>query len=128
MSGNVSIKNGNGNVIDLQNPDTNTSDKTIDVSDLENRLGKDQTPQELFSSRTSGVIYTNNTDKPILVSVVHNSSAVRTDALQISSDGITWIDFGRATTANSMRSTCIVPAGYMYRAFNIQTSWSELRD
>ena len=50
MAGELRIKNANGKVITLQNPDTNVSDKTLDVSSID----------DTFNSKVSKVASTDN--------------------------------------------------------------------
>ena len=95
-------------------------------------LGVGQTWQDMTSVRVLGATYTNNTTRPIFVSILTKGSASLTDGLSIYVDDALVISLANFGENTHNQTTCIVPAGSTYRAsatsaaLNV-TMWSELR-
>lgn len=109
----------------------------IDIDTLEEKvgsgvLGVDQEWDEYISERSSNVIYTNSTDRPIAISVYVD--AVTYAHFDIAVDNIrVFHNINRSTTSYSLRNTgtAIVPAGSIYKVScgsgTSLLSWKELR-
>lgn len=94
-------------------------------------FGVDQTWQDVLSSRFSGVVYTNTTDRPIMLSVVvQNTGAV---IANIEVDGDVVINVIDRYTASSIAPSMVtvVPPGSTYEVTvsnGTLSAWKELRD
>lgn len=91
---------------------------------LANALGWGQAWQS--PARAAVTIYTNDTSRPIMVSIGISSAAGR--YVQVSPDGVTWINVGY-TLSLYAAAQFIVPVGWRYRINGTGTVawWSELR-
>ena len=91
---------------------------------LANALGWSQTWQS--PARAASTVYTNDTSRPIMVSLGLSSSTAR--YVQVSPDGVTWINVGY-TQALYAAAQFVVPVGWRYRINGSGTIgwWSELR-
>ena len=91
---------------------------------LANALGWGQTWQAV--GRAANTIYTNDTSRPIMVSLGLSSSTER--YVQVSPDGVTWINVGY-TQLRFAAAQFVVPVGWRYRINGTGTVdwWSELR-
>ena len=76
-------------------------------------------------SRSAGVIYTNDTNKPIEVTIQRYDGG----NFQTSPDGITWTNRGGVATGYMSVSTYTIPVGWSYRLQTPATIflWTELR-
>ncbi|CAM3066792.1 tail fiber like-protein [Vibrio fluvialis] len=87
----------------------------------------DQSWGDYTSSRLSGVTYTNNTTRPIMVSITSNEDAATSGMIKV--DGLAIAVFG--DSAGDVATTSfIVPSGSTYSVVfnaNATTIWSELR-
>lgn len=98
----------------------------------EKMLGVGQTWQDMTLVRVLGETYTNNTTRPIFVSILVKGSASSADGLSIHVDDALVISLANFGENAHSQTTCIVPAGSTYRAsatsapLNV-TMWSELR-
>lgn len=94
-----------------------------------NALGIDQTWQNVTSSRSSGITYTNNTGRPIQISIcVKDSGSVSPFSLIIG--GVTVFSVDDFIVNQYISLDKIIPNGVTYRAntgSNIISNWSELR-
>jgi hypothetical protein len=106
------------------------TDLTITAAQLKRLVAEqNRTWQNVTSSRASGVVYTNDTDADIVISVTIETLAC---ALTILVDGLT-ISLGRlGNVASENRVTCYVhvPFGSTYQAnanSGNLTGWRELR-
>lgn len=92
-----------------------------------NSIGVGQTWQDVRASRTAGTTYQNTTGKPIMVSLQMGSTTGR--KFQVSSDGATWVDISRSSSASYVEGSAIVPNNHYYRIDGSITvnEWSELR-
>lgn len=93
---------------------------------LANDLGWGQTWQTPAPARAAVTIYTNDTARPIMVSLGISSATGR--YVQVSPDGVTWINVGY-TLSLYAAAQFIVPVGWRYRINGTGTIawWSELR-
>jgi hypothetical protein len=91
------------------------------------QIGVGQTWQDVRASRSAGVTYTNNTNKPILVSVYGGASAGGGFSLII--DGITINSSFEDDSSDSTALQGIVPSGSTYGVLwpNGVYAWFELR-
>ena len=95
-------------------------------------FGVGQTWQDVTSSRSSGVTYTNSTGKPIMISVIATGRDAAVTIYVGSVLVATQTDIYDGPSNASTGST-IVPAGATYRAISTNkygvnvTSWAELR-
>jgi hypothetical protein len=91
---------------------------------LANALGWGQTWQAVV--RAANTIYTNDTSRPIMVSLGLSSSTAR--YVQVSPDGLSWINVGY-TQSLYAAAQFVVPVGWRYRINGSGTVgwWSELR-
>lgn len=91
---------------------------------LANALGWGQTWQSPV--RSAITIYTNDTSRPIMVSLGISASTAR--YVQVSPDGVTWFNVGY-TVALYGAAQFVVPVGWRYRINGSGTIgwWSELR-
>ena len=95
-------------------------------------LGYGQTWQDVTSSRSSGSTYTNNTGKPIMISIIATG---RDATVQIYIDSLLVAKQTDIYDGQSNASTCstIVPPGSTYRVISANkwgtsiSSWAELR-
>lgn len=92
-------------------------------------IGTSQTWQNVLANRAPGVVYTNNTNAPIMVSIVGRGTSESTPArFQVGSVNVS--ELGASSTAPINRPmSVIVPAGATYTLTTPVTliSWSELR-
>ena len=88
-------------------------------------LGWNQTPQAFFGpSRVVGTTYTNETGRPILVSVVGFDILLQSRA----NNTATWINWSAPVGNSRQHQAVIVPNGQQYRvASGSYEQWSELR-
>ena len=85
-----------------------------------NTIGTGQTWQVVTGSRTSGVTYTNDTGKSIMVSIQSQAGAsFAVNGVVAASSGI--------NDANNYLAA-VVPSGATYSAAGSISRWSELRD
>lgn len=91
-------------------------------------IGVGQTWQNMTSSRSPGVAYTNTTGRPIMVNITFNPTG------STASVSVAGIQVGATTTvagySNYQTISFIVPAGNSYQSSNIAGSivyWAELR-
>jgi hypothetical protein len=118
FAGNISATNLSG---------TNTGDQTL------NEIGVGQTWQNVKSSRSLGINYTNSTGKPISVSVssVGNASTI---GLKLIVDGVSVVENFVSSTGSGQKYvivSAIVPNGAVYKVNQINSvyigEWAELR-
>lgn len=97
---------------------------SIEQHMLANALGWGQAWQS--PARAAVTIYTNDTARPIMVSIGISSATGR--YVQVSSDGVTWFNVGY-TVALYGAAQFVVPVGWRYRINGTATIgwWSELR-
>ena len=113
---NVSISNASGVVA--------TSQFSGLFASSEQQIGVGQTWQNVYSSRSSNVIYQNTTGRPIVVSC---STSALVSSLRVSANGSVYTD--AATRGNSSKEA-IVPHGHYYFLYNDNNNighWTELR-
>ena len=113
FSGNISAPNLSG---------TNTGDQTL------SEIGVGQTWQDVTSSRSSGVTYTNNTGKPITaaVNIIDSGGGHPVTAFV----GATIVIYNGDVEGWGASFTFIIPAGSTYKcdySTNPLHSWVELR-
>lgn len=86
-------------------------------------IGQGQTWQNLAASRVGGTTYTNNTGRPIVVSILPSGDGIRT--LQVNGVTLGYSD-GAGLDTSFM---AVVPNGatYLYTAGAGFTIWAELR-
>lgn len=104
-------------------------DSKLNASDA---LGIGQTWQDFTGSRSSGVTYTNNTGKPIMISVIATGRdatvTIYVGSVLVARQTDIFDSAGNASTGST-----IVPAGATYRVISTNkygvnvTSWAELR-
>ncbi len=95
-------------------------------------LGVGQTWQNVNGSRTEGVTYTNDTGRPIQISLRWRSSTSNDRRFEVSHDnGATWKDIATSNQASGPPTTInpVIPAGAKYRVNNDLNvkDWWELR-
>ena len=128
------IYNGSGFIVD--NLTTNDSAKALSATQgkvlNDQAFGVDQTWQDFTGSRSSGVTYTNNTGKPIMISVIATGRDATVTIYVGSVLVATQTDIYDGTS-NASTGSAIVPAGATYRVISTNkygvsvTSWAELR-
>lgn len=96
-----------------------------------NLIGVAQSWQGVLANREFGVIYTNNTGRPIMVAVSGDTAGTPSD-MQVSANGTTWFNVGRFGEAGQLEASVstIVPNGHRYRIVGGGLSfnhWTELR-
>ena len=95
-------------------------------------FGVGQTWQDVTSSRSSGVTYTNNTGKPIMISVIATGRDA-TVTIYVGSVLVATQTDIFDSTGNASTGSTIVPAGATYMVISVNkygvsvTSWAELR-
>ena len=90
-------------------------------------LGVNQTWQDMTSQRSKGINYTNNTGRPIAVSIRCNSQ--EKDYFIYIND-VKIVSFDNASTAGNLSMFSIIPAGSAYRmetTLGSPNAWMELR-
>lgn len=92
-------------------------------------LGVGQSWQNMIGSRTGGVSYQNTTGKPIMVAVKLNNPGGGGHYVQVSADGVTWVNVASISQNEYDCTSFIVPASHHYRttAAGDVALWSELR-
>ena len=91
-------------------------------------LGQGQTWQDVTDSRGVGIVYTNDTGKPIQISISITGSGGGYDAIQVSEDGIDFVIAGGGNPgAYNMPNQVIIPDKHMYKTIDAFVIWSELR-
>jgi hypothetical protein len=111
----------------LRNDGTNVLES--DLSGRDDGFGVNQTWQNVTSSRSLGVTYTNTTGKPIMVYIFFRDSDDNGTPTSFLIDGVQFVSSGGSGMKNTMLSF-IVPNGNTY---SIQTTnasfynWNELR-
>ncbi len=103
----------------------------VDTS-IVNGIGVGQTWQDVSASRTHDTTYQNTTGMPIMVSIEYTNSNV---ALEVSTDGSTWIVVGHVytgSTSTGVAAVTIVPNNHYYRihwvgSLGAKRVWAELR-
>lgn len=99
-------------------------------------IGKGQTWQDVLASRAVATDYTNNTGKPIFVSVGIEAAGADNapTRAQLLVDGVTVMDFGMSVSGTNREygaASAVVPAGSVYRLNWIVVgtlyTWAELR-
>ena len=97
-------------------------------------LGVDQSWKDVKNERATGIIYRNNTDKPIFVIVGLYRSGTNPISLQFEVDGVTGIgriDYNDSSGSVIGNVSVIVPAGSNYKAVanngSTLNNWHELR-
>ena len=132
MSAKLNIKSTGGGSVSLQVDDTLATDEIVIVQDP---IGVNQTWQNMTASRIFGTDYTNDTGRPIYVSIdfgTANATEVNT-SLRIQIDGLTITEPRLLINQYStLVAYLIVPAGSIYNATGIQgvatlDLWRELR-
>ncbi len=126
MASAILLTNANGNPVTLENPDTNTETRTIDVSTLGAQIGVGQTWQDVTASRSNGVTYTNNTSLPIMFLISVGASDIN---YQLLVDGSIVTEHDGSGNPSPSQAGVIVPAGSTYSIANLSNlvRWSELR-
>jgi hypothetical protein len=91
------------------------------------QIGVGQTWQDVRASRSAGVTYTNNTNKPILVSVYGGASTK--DGFSLIIDGLRVDNAWESSSSDASALQGIVPSGSTYIVYwsNGVYSWYELR-
>jgi len=93
-------------------------------------IGDGQSWQDVLSSRSAGVTYTNNTGKPIIVAIYTARVSAGTTCF-IDVDGLRICGYRNSDNNESVAASqnCIVPNGSTYVVnFNVTLdSWKELR-
>ena len=95
-------------------------------------LGVGQTWQDFTGSRSSGVTYTNNTGKPIMISVIATGRDAKV-TIYVGYVLVVMQTDTYDTTSNTSTGSTIVPAGATYTVISANkwgvnvTSWAELR-
>jgi hypothetical protein len=87
-------------------------------------VGVLQTWQDVSGSRTAGTAYQNTTGKAISVAV-HLGTG--TTYLQVSSDGVTYLDIASGNASTTTFASAIVPNNHYYKVVGSYTRWHELR-
>ena len=125
------IYNGSGFIVD--NLTTNDSAKALSASQgkvlNDKMLGVDQTWQDVTSSRSSAATYTNNTSKPIQISIVIRDSGV-VSPISLNISGVLVFSISDFNVAQYISLDKIIPAGAAYTlnaGNNPIVTWSELR-
>lgn len=93
-------------------------------------IGVNQSLTDVTTLRQSNVVYTNSTNKPIVVFIsMDQATSVSADCHQIRENvSSSWIVVGAKSTTALTNVSYIVPAGYQYRCQRSDIiSWSELR-
>ena len=115
-----------------------TADRTITFPDVSGQvaltsevIGIGQTWQNMTASRVAGTTYTNNTGKPIMVSVDAFLSSASV-SMNVFVDGHAFISYSRSVSSYSTDSVIvIVPNGSTYSVLTTNVSsitrWLELR-
>lgn len=85
----------------------------------EEQIGVGQAWQDLTSQRAAGVTYTNNTGKPIEISITSSSNT----SIDIEVGGVSFSGVGGQSSAMAI----IVPNGVTYRSISTFLEWRELR-
>ena len=88
-------------------------------------LGVGQTWQDVTSSRSAGVTYINNTQKPIMVIVTRSTVTNFTAYFTVNGIDLIWGHAGEQTGVADGFSI-IIPVGTTYKC-NIFSTWAELR-
>ena len=117
-----------GDLVLKGNPTSNLMAATKQYADTGDakQIGVGQTWQDLTASRTFNVVYTNNTGRPIMISMCHNSD--RSGWFYVSPNGSTWITVGTTRiSGDGSPVTIIVPAGWRYKTDGGVNNWAELR-
>jgi len=113
---------------------TNTSaiqTNASDIAAMQDPIGVFQTWQDMMSSRASGIIYTNDTGRPIMVSV-SNTGQPTEGYLTFYIEGVAVAKNGSASVASGAfygSVQFIIPAGNTYQcnAVGAIQQWAELR-
>lgn len=97
-----------------------------------NAIGAGQTWQDVSASRTGGTTYQNTETVPIEVAITGRNSDNPEIAVQVSSNGSSWIKVGTLPGSGSQSNgaSFIVPANWYYRVNGTMGSgytWAELR-
>jgi hypothetical protein len=87
-------------------------------------VGVLQTWQDVSGLRTAGTAYQNTTGKAISVAV-HLGTG--TTYLQVSSDGVTYLDIASGNASTTTFASAIVPNNHYYKVVGSYTRWHELR-
>jgi ABC-type Fe3+ transport system substrate-binding protein len=105
-----------------------------DNFDTANLLGKDQSWQDLTSSRAIGTTYTNATGRPIQVNfftVLTATLASPTAAFEINGVTVGWYRGSGASANMPCNLSFVIPNGATYRGLTASgvglVGWSELR-
>jgi hypothetical protein len=133
-SNNVILGNGTSGVTGVA-PSTSgnvlTSNGTTwqSVAPPNNSIGVGQTWQNLTSSRSPGITYTNTTGKPIMVIVMSQGSNPYGASSEIIVDGIQVMVSVNYNPSDQNAVTAIVPNGSTYSANSswVYNGWRELR-
>ena len=103
-------------------------DKDMTVAGTNDVIGVGQTWQDLTASRALATLYTNDTGKPIQISVYNPYDAV-SKTLTLTVDGIIIIKSNIVITGNkSTHASAIIPNGSTYQVDGATLEmWAELR-
>lgn len=92
-------------------------------------IGVGQQWVNMLASRGAGVLYRNNTGRPISVSIAGRGSGTAT--FMVSADNVSWVPVGYLSDASNpwLNISAVVPSGHYYQLFgSVQNlaMWSEL--
>lgn len=93
-------------------------------------LGEGQTWQNMTASRFAGTNYTNNTGRPIFVSITFEQTSTFVVSMQFYVDGVEVSRGGQGSSPGGSPLAAIVPNGSTYSvtvAGNSASVWAELR-
>lgn len=90
-------------------------------------IGINQEAIDVSGSRSSGVIYTNTTQKPISVYVALSASLNSTACQIRDNSSASWTTVGINTTGATRVNSYVVPAGWEYRNTGTIEIWVEMR-
>jgi hypothetical protein len=108
---------------------SNTATLPVATGELSMLGTNGQTWQNVLASRTRGVDYTNNTGKPIFVTI--SAQNISAQALTLTVGGVVAARASLQGTSGEVNLSCIVPTGAVYRMDNSVSGtihqWAELR-
>lgn len=89
-------------------------------------LGYGQDWEDVKSQRKHGVVYTNTTNKPIMISVFTNADSTLTIDVRKNS-AAPWVTVGADSARGAVPNNLIIPTNYQYRVNSYFGYWAELK-
>jgi len=137
MSAKIKINSNSGGSASLVCNDSQTTDEVLTLpkgsgtlASRDDVIGVDQSWQDMKSSRALGVTYTNDTGKPIEVSIIFSAGGVH-EGVSLSVDTVEVSAAQSAVAGERGFVVAIVPNGSQYSTATIVAStllaWAELR-